>query len=137
MRISKASLRILAGYVEAFEPHGPIGRWQGGEADAGGVIQMPWYEYQPEVERFVEDMYAAKLVRSIDWMRWAGTPEAQRLTSDPTAISGASHDDLINLLTTIIRGERFGDSEIAGAYERGTLLAIAQRAHVLLGDGPG
>ncbi len=62
LRISRASLRILAGYAETFAPHGPIGSWQGGEANAAGVTQMPWYEYQPEVDRFVEDMYAAKLV---------------------------------------------------------------------------
>ena len=39
MRIPKASLRILAGYAETFADHGHIGRWQGGEADAAGVIQ--------------------------------------------------------------------------------------------------
>lgn len=134
MRISKASLRVLAGYAEAFEPHGPIGRWRGGQADAAGVIQMPWYEYQPEVDRFVAGMYAAKLVRPIDWMCWAGTAEAQRMISDPNAIAAATHDDLIYLVTTILRGERFSDGEIAGAYERGTLLAITQRARVLLRD---
>lgn len=136
MKIPKASLRVLAGYVDAFAPHGPIGRWQGGEADAAGVIQMPWYEYSPEIDRFTSDMYAAKLVRSIDWMRWAGTPEAQRLISDPSSIAEATHDDLIYVLTTIIRGERFSDGEIAGAYERGTLLAIAERAQALLGGEP-
>ncbi len=67
-------------------------------------------------------------------MRWAGTPEAQRLISDPAAIAAASHDDLIYLLTTILRGERFSDGEIASAYERGMLLAIAQRAQAVL-DG--
>lgn len=137
MRISKASLRVLAGYAETFKSHGPICRLQGGETDAAGVIHLGWYEYEPEVDRFVEDMYAAKLVRPVDWMGWSGTPEARRLISEPAAIAGASHDDLIYLLTTILRGERFSDGEIAGAYERGTLLAIAQRAQVLLGDERG
>ena len=134
MRISNASLRVLAGYAQTFAPHGPIGRWQGGDADAAGVIQMPWYEYEPRVDRFVQDMYAAKLVRPVDWMRWAGTPEGQQLISDPSAIANASHDDVIYLLTTVIRGERFSDGEIAGAYERGTLLAIAKRAQALLDE---
>jgi hypothetical protein len=137
VRISRASLRVLARYAETFDSHGPIGRLQGGETDAAGVIHLGWYEYEPEVDRFVEDMYAAKLVRPVDWMRWAGTPEAQRLIADPSAIAGASHDDLIHLLTTILRGERFSDGEIANAYERGTLLAIAQRAQVLLDGEPG
>ena len=98
---------------------------------------MPWYEYSAEIDRFTSDMYAAKLVRSIDWMTWAGTPEARHLITDPAAIANASHDGLIYLLTTIIRGERFSDGEIAGAYERGTLLAIAHRAQDLLGDEAG
>lgn len=93
---------------------------------------MPWYEYSDEIERFISEMYAAELVRSVDWMQWAGTPEAQRLIADPAEIAGATHDQLICLLTTIIRGERFSDGEIAGAYERGTLLAIAERAGALL-----
>lgn len=135
MRISKASLRVLAGYAETFEPHGPIGRWQGGVADAAGVIQMPWYDYQPEVDRFVADMYAAKLVRPVDWMSWAGTSEAQQMISDPARIAEATDHDLIYLVTTILRGERFSDGEIAGAYERGTLLAITQRARVLVANG--
>ena len=37
MRISRASLRVLAGYAETFAPNGPIGRWRGGEADAAGI----------------------------------------------------------------------------------------------------
>ena len=137
MRIPKASLRILAGCAETLAPHGPIGSWQGGEPDAAGVIQIPWHEYSPEIDRFTSDMYAAKLVRPVDWMAWARTPGAQHLFSDPTAIAHASHDDLVYLLTTIIRGERFSDGEIAGAYERGTLLAIAERAQALLGGEPG
>ena len=87
MRISAASLRILAGWADTFAGRAPIGRWQGGEADAAGVIQMPWYEYSDEIDRFVTEMYEAKLVRSVDWMEWAGTPEAQRLISDPAEIA--------------------------------------------------
>ena len=60
-------------------------------------------------------MYSAKLVRPVDWMRWTGTPEVQLLVADPIAVAGASHDDLIDLLTSILRGERFSDGEIAGA----------------------
>lgn len=134
MRISHASLRILAAYTDALAPHGSIGRWRGGEADSAGAIQMPWYEYLPEIDRFVADMYAAKLVRPVDWVQWSGTPEATLLLSDPTTIESASQDELVYLLTTIVRGERFSEGEIADAYERGTLHAIAVRAQALL-DG--
>jgi hypothetical protein len=132
VRISAASLRILAGWADTFGGRDPVGRWRGGEPDGDGVIQMPWYEYSEEIDRFVAEMYHAKLVRPVDWMSWSGTPEAQRLIQGPAEIAHATHDELIYLLTTIIRGERFSDGEIAAAYERGTLLAIAERAAALL-----
>lgn len=137
MTIPDASLRLLAGWAETFARRGPIGRWQGGERDAAGVIQMPWYEYTDEMDRFVSEMYTAKLVQPVDWTRWQGTPEARRLIDDPAAIGAATEDDLVFLLTTIIRGERFSDGQIVGAYERGTLLAISERARTLLAERPG
>jgi hypothetical protein len=134
VKVSAASLRVLAGWADAFAAGPSIGRWQGGEADAAGVIQMPWYEYSDEINRFESEMYRARLVRPVDWVAWAGTPEAQRLIADPAEIARATPDEVVYLVTTILRGERFSDGEIAAAYERGTLLAIAQRARVLL-DG--
>lgn len=132
MSIPDASLRVLAGWSDRFAAGGPIGRWQGGERDSTGAIQMPWYEYSDEMNRFVSQMYEAELVQPVDWTTWRGTPNAQRLIADPAAIAAGTADDLVLLLTTIIRGERFSDGEILGAYERGTLLAIADRARTLL-----
>ena len=136
--VTDESLRVLAGWVGAFEAGVPIGQWQGGEADADGVIQMPWFELSSTMERFCREMSEAGFVQPVPWMDWAGTPEAQRLIGDPATIAGASREDLVYLLTTIIRGERFGDGQIAGAYERGTLLAVARRAEAFLASaGPG
>jgi len=126
------SLRVLAGWAGALAAGIPAGRWQGGEADAAGVISMPWFERSDELARFVHDMASAGFVQPVDWMAWAGTPEAQRLIRDPAAIAAAGPEDLVLLLTTIIRGERFSDGQLAGALERGTLLALARRAQALL-----
>lgn len=132
--ITDANLRVLARWAEPFAAGGPVGRWRGGEAGADGVIQMPWFERSPEMERFTHEMAEAGFVRAVPWMDWAQTPPARRFIEDPASISDASRDDLVYLLTTIIRGERFGDGQIEGAYERGTLLAIARRAGALLAE---
>jgi hypothetical protein len=134
MEVPAASLRVLAGWADALAAGFPPGRWQGGDADAAGVITMPWYERSDELARFASDMAGAGLVRPVGWMAWAATPEAQRFIGDPTAIAEAGPDDIVFLVTTIIRGERFSDGQIAGAYERGTLLALARRARALLGE---
>ena len=97
---------------------------------------MPWFEQSDELARFVSDVAAAGFVRPMDWMAWAGTAEGRRLIGDPAAIAEAGPEDLVRLLTTIIRGERFSDGQVAGAYERGTLLALARRAQALLAPPP-
>ncbi len=135
--IPAASLRVLAAWADTFAAPTPTGRWLGGEPGPDGTIGMPRYEGSAEIRRFVAEMTGTGLVRPIDWMAWAATPGAQRLIRDPAEIAHATHDELIALLTTIIRGERFSDGEIAAAYERGTLLAIAERARALLGTEPG
>jgi len=132
--ISNEGLRVLAAYDGLFTGHEPIGRWQGGERDASGAMSMPWYEYSDEVNRFRRDMAVAGFVQPVDWMSWAATPEGLRLVRDPSAIGEATRDELVFLLTTIICGERFSDGQIAAAHERGTLLAITERARALL-DG--
>jgi len=132
MTVPDESLRVLAGWADAFEMGVPVGQWRGGEAGPDGVIQMPWFELSDDLERFTREMSEYGFVRPVPWMGWAGTPEAQRLIQDPASIAKAGRDDLVYLLTTIIRGERFGDGQIAGAYERGALLAIARRAGLLL-----
>ena len=96
------------------------------------MIQMPWFDLSDEIQRFTRDMVDAGFVQPVDWMAWSQTPSAQRFIQDPRAIAEATRDDLVYLLTTIIRGERFGDGQIAGAYERGTMLALARRAQALL-----
>ena len=132
LRVTAESLRVLAGWAGPLAAGIPVGRWEGGEADAAGVISMPWFERSDELARFVSDMASAGLVRPVDWMAWAGTPEGRRLIGDPAAIAEAGPEDLVWLLTTIVRGERFSDGQVAGAYERGTLLALARRAQALL-----
>ena len=134
MNVSEESLRVLASWADAFAGGLPTGRWQGGDADAAGTIQMPWYEYSDPIERFVADMSRAELVRPVDWMAWMATPRAQRLVRDPADIAQATPEELVYLVTAIIRGERFSDGEIAGAYERGSLLALARRAKALLDE---
>lgn len=136
LRLPAESLRVLAGWADPLAAGFPVGRWQGGDADAAGVIAMPWFERSDELSRFVADMAAAGFVRPVDWMAWAGTPEGQRLIGDPAAIAEAGPDELVFLVTTIIRGERFSDGQIAGAYERGTLVALARRAQALLAQQP-
>jgi Family of unknown function (DUF6508) len=126
------ALHRLASYEQVFAAPGfSVGSWAGGERDASGVIQVPYYELSDEMTHFTRDMAALGWVRPFDWMSWSATPRGQQLITEPAAIGTATAEELANLLTTIIRGERFSDGEIEGAFRRGSLLAIMRRAGAL------
>jgi hypothetical protein len=95
-------------------------------------MQLPWFEISDAGQAFVSEMDELEWVHDFDWMTWLGTPEGRRLSSGPEAIETASAEDLGHLITAIIRGERFGDGQIEGAFESGILAAIARRAGELL-----
>ncbi len=90
MTVSAESLRVLAAWADVLAAGIPTGRWQGGDADASGVITMPWFERSDELARFVADMSRAALVQPVDWMTWASSPEGQRLIAEPATIAAPS-----------------------------------------------
>ena len=61
----------------------------------------------------------------------AGVAEPLSLAALMPWLQAASEEDLQHLLTAIVRGERFSDGTIEGAFESGMLLAITRRAQVL------
>jgi len=129
-------LRALAAFEPVLTaPDFTIGRWITTEPDANGVRQMPWFEYSPAADELRRIAASNGWVVPFDWMAWVTTPDAQRLIADPRLVAGATTGDLVKLLTAIIRGDRFSEGELAGAYESGMLLAIVRRAEVLANTG--
>ena len=110
-------------------PEFSFGDWASTHRLADGSITMPWYEPSPQAEAFLGD--ARALVRPFDWMSWASSADGQRLLGHPDAVASATADELGKLLTTYVRGERFGDGTLAAAFDSGMLTAIARRASVL------
>ncbi len=126
-------LLALAKYEAVFtEPGFTMGRWVAPEPGADGVRQMPWFEYGPAADAFHEDAGAHGWIVPFDWMSWIASPEGQRYVADPGLVAQAPVADLEKLLTAIIRGDRFSEGELAGAYESGVLTAIVRRAAALV-----
>jgi len=125
-------LRRLAAWADRFadESFTP-GVWVESTTGPDGVIQLGWFDLSDAGQSFVSEMYELGWVYAFDWMAWLRSPEGKRLSSGPEPIGSASSDDLAKLITAIIRGERFGDGQIEGAFRSGILLAIARRADAL------
>lgn len=133
--VSRKALRTLAGYATVFDDPGfAVGTWYGGQPDDRGVIQMPYMIFSDEVTQFIDDMSRVEIVRAFDWVRWAETVRGRELLTSPAASTGASAEELSNLVTAVVRAERFGEGQIEAAFERGVLQAAATRAAGLLED---
>jgi hypothetical protein len=123
-------LQGLAAWADTLTPRTP-GRWGGGERSADGVITMPYFDYDADASRFISDMYRLGWVQPFDWGAWAASDDGRALLDDPTAVAKADADDLVRLMTAILRGDRFNEGLIADFWAKGHLAAIARRAEAL------
>lgn len=93
---------------------------------------MGYYEFSPQAVAFLN----ACPIEVFAWPEWARTDEAQRLYRDRAALAQATPDQLVKLLTGLIRSDRFSEGTLAEAFESGLLTAIARRARELPDGGP-
>jgi hypothetical protein len=122
-------LKALAKYEAVFASPGfTFGHWVEPPPDADGTLHFPWYEYSSAALTFIREASASGWVVDFDWMTWAASPEGTRMLADRSLVARASATDLARLLTVVIRGDRFSEGELAGAYEAGLLGAIVRRA---------
>jgi hypothetical protein len=106
-------------YEEGFEP---IARWEGGEKNDQGVVQMPYPIYDPLVEEFM------RTTASEGWMDYGYRPEqAYMLLKDDQAIARANLNEIKSMLTFIVRGERFSDGHWGSMISQGYVQKVLRR----------
>ena len=125
----KERLDALVEFLETFEsPEFEFGQ---SIAPPG---RMPFFSYSDEASRFIQVCYDMKWVHPFDWGEWMRSGEAVRLRNEPGVLESATPEQLQQLLTTVIRQDRFVDGAVAGAYKAGLLVEILRRAEVLAED---
>jgi Family of unknown function (DUF6508) len=126
------ALRALAAWESRLaDPSFSMGSWTPSRTRDDGVIVMGYFTPGQEADAFLRDLGRVGLVRPFDWMAWLKTPRGEELR-EPAAVATAAPEELANLLTAIVRSERFSEGSLEGAHESGLLLAIARRASGLL-----
>ncbi len=68
----------------------------------------------------------------LDWAAWRDTAAGRRLMHDPDAMACATEDDLVHVLTTCVRADRFCEGYLAEAYDAGLIRRVVLRAGQLL-----
>ena len=67
------------------------------------------------------------MLTEFDWGEWNWTDQAQRFERDPETVADASARELAQLLTALIRGDRFSEGTLAEAYRSGLVTAVLRR----------
>jgi hypothetical protein len=129
----KKRLARLGEFCTIFEDEGfQFGKWGGGDRDSSGSIEMPYFITSKAADKLVEHCYEHDWVlRDFDWPGWMQSTEAQELRDNPETLAKASPDQLANLLTVLIRQEKFSEGSLASAYDSGLLTGILRRARTL------
>jgi len=65
------------------------------------------------------------------WVDWSKAPEGRFYLDRVAAIYDASVDDLVLLMTTLIRCERFCEGTLEGAFRQGHIQVICERAAMI------
>jgi Family of unknown function (DUF6508) len=128
-------LGCLAEFAKPFgNPEIKFGEWSAasGSGAPEDPISLPYYQLSPLGTSFFHMVYNSGWIDSaLDWIAWAQSDEGQHFLHDKRHLGQADARVLRNVLTVIIRGDRFTEGALFGAYDSGLLLAIAKRAAVL------
>jgi hypothetical protein len=123
-------LRPLAAFADVLASADfDFGHWVTSTRRDDGVYTMPYFELSQGALDFLA---AAPLDRNFDWPPWQGTDEAQSLMHNRAALEQATPEQLVRLLTALVRGDRFTEGNLAAAFEAGLLAAIARRAAAIV-----
>lgn len=90
-----------------------------------GAWDQAGYCYSPEVNDFIQTLYAQDIVIRFDWPSWKES--AQRYMEDPQAVDTSDLLTLRKLLTTHVRADRFVEGHLASVLESGHITAILRR----------
>jgi len=125
-------LTALTKHIPAFQnPAIPPGEWIEPAVEPG-YISMPSFVSNDDTESFLSDCYESGWILSdFAWPAWAQSEEAQTLRDDSVALAHATEHQLAQLLTTVIRQDRFAEGTLASACESGLILGILRRAEAL------
>lgn len=135
----RKSMAALAAFAPKFrEPDVSFGGWAEpkGSGRDGDFIQLGYFRGNALFDEFHSAMDKWGWVsEEFDYPKWMNTRAAEKLRNDPRAIAKASPDDLLRLMTVLLRGEYWSDGSLAKNLETGILRAVAERAESILAKG--
>lgn len=126
-------LHALAELLPSIEsPDFSPGHWETPPRIDPAIATMPIFSFSNAIGRFETVAYEMGWVLpEFDWSAWGDTDEARALLEDPTRLALATPQQIAQLLTGLIRCERFSEGTLSAAFKSGLIARILRRAAVL------
>jgi hypothetical protein len=106
-------------------------------ATGAEIRQWPYAVYEPIVESLVDAAYRNNWVLTkFDWPTWGQSERARQLRDEDGAIEQATGEEVCQLLTILIRQDRFSEGSLLESFNSGLMLRIVRRAKALADREP-
>ena len=130
--VTQTAWEKLLAFIPLLERSAPVGQWKEGSELIAGVYVMPDVNYEPIIHEFIRTAYASGVITQVDWMNWPEQTELLQI-GDETLLQQLGLNLLRDLLTAILRQDRFVDGWLLAKLTDGTVLRIlrALRYNVL------
>jgi hypothetical protein len=127
--ITPEGIAALVRFLPTLEsPDFSAGAWRGGEEDADGVIQMPWFELSDDAQAFVGELGRHGWIVVFGWRAWED--DARELI-EGDGLATADVETIRRLFTLLVRSDRFVEGQLAWAFESGLMTRVVQRLEAL------
>lgn len=90
------------------------------------------FEYTEEIQDFIRKLYQANIIQPFNWIAWRESEEGQHLMANPGRIKDASLTDVVKLLITHLRSDRFISGHLTTVIEEGQISKILERFEDLI-----
>jgi len=120
--LTNKSWKPLLDLIPEIENTRNFGKWEKGDKNEEGVIQIPYFIPADVVSRFLKILYSIPIIIAFNWGAW---DEGRKIANDPNF--NFDKADLVTkckLITALVRNDRFCEGALASAFESGLILKI-------------
>ena len=129
--MAKNSNQIFIPNRQAFEEIiDNISLFEREDLEIGECTGIEGYNYHPEINTFITDLYNMEFIQQFDWQEWID--ELNKFTKNPELLKQADAKTIIKIFTTIVRGERFFAGILYNTIKDGFILKVLYRIKELL-----
>lgn len=122
-KISLQTWKELFLFIRRIKSTKSFSKIVGCKEQADGTINMPFRVHGKIITDFINCFSGAGLMVSFDWSKWERGRQVY-VNHPPSDLSSFDLPDLCNLITMLIRADRFMDGVLSQSFENGFILAV-------------